>query len=80
MLTAVENIFHIDEVLGHEIVFLYTGRLNPLPVETGATLTESDGSVVPIAWRSVHDHDDALPLYPTGTQDWVSAAVTRRRP
>ena len=78
--TAVENIFHIDEVLGHEIVFLYTGRLNPLPVETGATLTESDGSVVPIAWRSVHDHDDALPLYPTGTQDWVSAAVTRRRP
>lgn len=80
LLTAVENIFHIDEVLGHEIVFLYTGRLNPLPVETGATLTESDGSVVPIAWRSVHDHDDALPLYPTGTQDWVSAAVTRRRP
>ena len=80
LLTAVENIFHIDEVQGHEIVFLYSGRLNPMQAKAGATLTESDGSVVPIVWRSVHDHDDALPLYPTGTQDWVSAAVTRRRP
>ena len=80
LLATVENIFHIDAVLGHEIVFLYSGRLDPLPAEAGATLTESDGSVVPVVWRSVHDDAEPLPLYPTGTQDWVSAAITRRRP
>ncbi len=80
LLATIENIFHIDEVLGHEIVFLYSGRLDPLPAEAGATLTESDGSVVPVVWRSVKDDADPLPLYPTGTQDWVSAALTRQRP
>jgi ADP-ribose pyrophosphatase YjhB (NUDIX family) len=67
---AVENIFRIDGVLGHEIVFLYTGRLDPSPAETGATLTESDGSVVPVARRPIDDADEPLPLFPAEAGAW----------
>jgi len=65
-LGVVENIFHLDGEVGHEIVFVYTGRLDPEPAAEGATLTESDGSVVPVVWRSFDDDAEALPLYPAG--------------
>ena len=65
-LGVVENIFRIDGEVGHEIVFVYTGRLDPEPAAEGATLTESDGSVVPVVWRSFDDDAEALPLYPAG--------------
>ncbi len=70
-LTAVESIFRIDGALGHEIVFLYSGRLDPLPAIEGATLTEMDGSVVPVVWRSLRRGKDFLPLYPAGALPWV---------
>lgn len=71
MLATVENIFRMDGVLGHEIVFLYTGRLDPLPAAIGATLTESDDSVVPVVWRSFDEDDETLPLYPAAVLAWV---------
>ena len=71
LLAPIENIFRIDGVLGHEIVFLYTGRLDPLPATANATLTESDGSVVPVVWRSFHEDDEMLPLYPAAVLEWV---------
>lgn len=65
-LGVVENIFHLDGDVGHEIVFVYTGRLDPEPAAEGATLTESDGAVVPVVWRSFDDAAEVLPLYPAG--------------
>ena len=70
-IAVVENIFHIDGVLGHEIVFLYSGQLDPAPASTGATLTESDGSVVPVVWRPLGDIDERLPLYPAVAAPWI---------
>ncbi|MFZ1412716.1 MAG: NUDIX domain-containing protein [Micropruina sp.] len=70
-LAAVENIFELDGVLGHEIVFVYSGRLDPAPADEGATLTESDGSRLPIVWRSVSDPNEPLPLYPPGVEPWL---------
>jgi ADP-ribose pyrophosphatase YjhB (NUDIX family) len=70
-LTAVESIFRIDGTLGHEIVFLYVGRLDPLPSPTDASLTEIDGSVVPVVWRPIDDEHESLPLYPSATVSWV---------
>lgn len=70
-LATVENIFRIDGVLGHEIVFLYTGRLDPQPAVADATLTESDGSVVPVIWRPFDDADESVPLYPAGVIPWI---------
>jgi ADP-ribose pyrophosphatase YjhB (NUDIX family) len=70
-LTTIENIFQMDGTLGHEIVFLYSGRLDPLPATTDATLTEIDGSVVPVVWRSFCEDDESLPLYPQAALAWV---------
>lgn len=77
-LTAVENIFRIDGVPGHEIVFLYSGRLDPLPAPEGATLTESDGSVVPVVWRSFREDDELLSLYPAAVVPWVQQLRGRK--
>jgi ADP-ribose pyrophosphatase YjhB (NUDIX family) len=71
-LGMVENIFRFNGTLGHEIVALYTGRLVPEPAESGATLTESDGAVVPVVWRPFDDAAQAVPLYPAGASEWIS--------
>jgi ADP-ribose pyrophosphatase YjhB (NUDIX family) len=70
-LDAVENIFRIDGVLGHEVVFLYAGRLDPPPPLSDASLTEIDGTVVPVVWRPVDDERESVPLYPSATGQWV---------
>lgn len=70
-LATVDNVFRMDGSLGHEVVFLYSGRLEPPPVTANATLTESDGSIVPVVWRSFHEADEPLPLYPTAAVGWV---------
>lgn len=77
--TTVENIFWIDGVLGHEVVFLYSGRLTPVPASANATLTESDGSVVPVVWRPVADDQESLPLYPAAVVPWVRRLGDRQR-
>lgn len=63
-LGVVENIFQIGGEVGHEIVFVYTGCLDPQPADRGATLTESDGSVVPVVWRPFDEGGEQLPVYP----------------
>ncbi|MFF2274092.1 NUDIX domain-containing protein [Agromyces sp. NPDC058136] len=70
-LGMIESIFRYNGELGHEIVALYSGRLIPLPADEDGTLTESDGSVVPVVWRPFDDADVAVPLYPSGANDWI---------
>ena len=72
-LAAVENIFQMNGELGHEVVFLYSGRLDPLPAPANATLTETDGKVVPVVWRSFREDEESLPLYPTAALPWARA-------
>jgi ADP-ribose pyrophosphatase YjhB (NUDIX family) len=71
LVAAMENIFRINGVLGHEIVFLYSGRLEPQPATTSATLTESDGTIVPVVWRPFDDAGESLPLYPAEAVRWI---------
>lgn len=77
-LATVENIFRIDGKLGHEIVFLYSGRLEPEPARVGASLTESDGSIVPVVWRPFDDAPDSFPLYPAEAVPWAGRVGDRR--
>jgi 8-oxo-dGTP pyrophosphatase MutT (NUDIX family) len=77
-LGTVENIFHIDGVPGHEVVFLYSGRLDPQPALLDANLTESDGTIMPVVWRPFHDAGEALPLYPAEVVPWVQRVAERR--
>lgn len=74
-LGIVENIFRINGELGHEIVALYSGTLDPAPGEAGGTLTESDGSVAPVLWRPFDDADVTVPLYPAGAVERVRASL-----
>ena len=71
LLGSVENIFRVDGVAGHEIVFVYSGRLDPQPAPTGAVVTESDGSILPVVWRSFDESAQALPVYPAGVGSWI---------
>ncbi len=70
LLTVVENIYTVDGEPGHEIVFLYSGRLSPAP-SAGAYLVEDDGTTAPIVWRSTIRNGEGLPLYPSAAQRWV---------
>lgn len=76
-LAAIENIFWINGDIGHEIVFLYSGTLDPPPALAGATLTETDGSVVPIVWRPFADDDEPLPLFPAAVGPWLAHLIDR---
>ncbi len=73
-LGVVENIFEINDQLGHEIVFLYTGGLDPEPAPHGTTLIETDGSVVPVVWRPFDEAETDLPLYPATVAPWLPVA------
>lgn len=75
-LGAVENIFEIDGSPGHEIVFVYSGTLIPEPAASGATLSESDGTVMPVVWRSFDDAVEGLPLYPASAVLWLETVRT----
>jgi thiosulfate/3-mercaptopyruvate sulfurtransferase len=70
-LAAVESIFRINGETGHEIVFLYSGRLDPVPDVTGALVTETDGSTAPVVWRPFDDTDEPLPVYPDAALPWI---------
>ncbi|MGO2932227.1 NUDIX domain-containing protein [Microbacterium sp.] len=70
-LGMIENIFRYNGELGHEIVALYTGRMVHVPSEDGGTLTESDGSIVPVVWRPMDDAGVAQPLYPAAARVWL---------
>jgi ADP-ribose pyrophosphatase YjhB (NUDIX family) len=78
-LTTIENIFTIDGERGHEIVFLYSGRLNPEPSAHGATLTESDGTTQPVVWRSISGEGEVAPLYPAAVEPWVANLISPGR-
>lgn len=73
---VLENIFRFDGEVGHEIVFVYTGRLDPEPARTDATLTESDGSIVPVVWRPFDDAAEQVPLYPAGVMELLEGQST----
>lgn len=72
-LDAVESIYSINGQTGHEIVFVYTGRLDPEPARAGARLRESDGAVLPVVWRPFHDAVETLPLYPASIVALIDA-------
>lgn len=78
-LGCIENIFTIDGQLGHEIVFLHSGHLDPQPAPAGATMAETDGTVVPVEWRPVEAGPGAVPLHPAAAEAFVRAAAERLR-
>ena len=77
-LGVVENIFRYEGELGHEIVFVWTGLLDPPPALEGATMTEIDGTVLPVVWRRFGGGEDVVPLYPARAEDLFTAEAPGR--
>lgn len=81
LLGVLENRFvHLGEA-GHEIVFVYTGSLDPPDVVApdGGWLADN-GEPIWVEWRRISDEDAGLPLYPLGTERLVADLVALRRP
>lgn len=80
MLGVLENVFTLDGTLGHEIVFVYSGRLEPpdtVPPE-GGMFADND-QPMPVEWRQVDDEGARIPLYPCGSGDLVAEAAANFR-
>lgn len=69
------RVFTYEGTLGHEVVAVFAGRLDPEPPTDGGMLTESDGTVVPVLWRPLSDDDVEIPLYPAAARGLVFAAT-----
>lgn len=69
LLDVVENLFRINGSLGHEVVFVFGGRLarsGVIPPE-GAMFSDDDDPM-PVWWRPLEDAA-LLPLYPPGSTE-----------
>ena len=67
LLGVVENRFVYQDRPGHEIVFVYTGRLadpDVVPAEGG--WLADDGDPIRVVWRPFDDGAMDVPLYPAG--------------
>lgn len=74
---VVENIFEYNGELGHEVVFVFSGRLaSPVPVP--GDYVDGDSPMY-VEWRPVDDAGVDLPLYPVGVADLVREAAAARR-
>jgi ADP-ribose pyrophosphatase YjhB (NUDIX family) len=67
LLGVLENIFTYDGAPGHEVVFLYAGRLAQGDVvpEGGAEFADN-GVPMWVEWRPLDDASIDVPLYPDG--------------
>jgi len=73
LLGVLENRFTYQGQAGHEIVFVYSGRLDPPePVPAaGGWLKDNDESIW-VEWRPLVTEQSALPLYPEGVLDLIA--------
>jgi ADP-ribose pyrophosphatase YjhB (NUDIX family) len=76
LLGVLESRYVNDGEPGHEIVFVYAGRLADLDVvgPEGGWLADN-GDPIWVEWRRVDGAGPDLPLYPDGLQDLIDALV-----
>jgi ADP-ribose pyrophosphatase YjhB (NUDIX family) len=76
LLGVLENRFVYDGEPGHEIVFVYSGSLNPpepVPAE-GGWLSDNDAPIW-VEWRPLTADRPTIPLYPGGVETLIEALV-----
>jgi ADP-ribose pyrophosphatase YjhB (NUDIX family) len=70
LLGVLENIYVFDGTPGHEVVFVYAGRLAEGDVVPREGATYVDGTEpIRVEWRPVDDAGFDVPLYPDGLGD-----------
>ncbi|MFC7487717.1 NUDIX hydrolase [Knoellia sp. CPCC 206453] len=80
LLGVLENHFELDGDPGHEVVFVYCGRLDPadrVPPQ-GGMFADND-QPMPVEWRPIDDASVRIPLYPSGAGALVRQAAAHLR-
>ena len=77
LLGVLENRFVHEGSPGHEIVFVYAGRLaDPEVVGPDGAWMADNGVPIWVEWRPVDDAGLAVPLYPDGLDGLLAALTT----
>ena len=76
LLGVVENIFEFEGHPGHEIAFVFDGRLKKrVKAEEPTALIDHEGRVHTVVWVTLADlASGAIPLYPTGALELLLGA------
>ncbi|MEO7269310.1 MAG: NUDIX domain-containing protein [Knoellia sp.] len=80
LLGVLENHFELDGEPGHEVVFVYSGRLDPpdMVPPTGGMFADN-ARPMPVEWRPIDDVSVRIPLYPNGAGTLVRQATVHLR-
>jgi ADP-ribose pyrophosphatase YjhB (NUDIX family) len=77
LLGVLENRYVHEDAPGHEIVFVYAGRLaDPDVVGPDGAWMADNGLPIWVEWRPVDDEGLAVPLYPDGVADLLARVAT----
>lgn len=81
LLGVLENIFEYDGMAGHEVAFVYAGRLGEPDVvpDQGREFVDN-GEVSWVEWRPLDSAGVDLPLYPDGLQELIDTELLMRPP
>lgn len=80
LLDVLENIYRINGRLGHEVVFVYAGRLaDPTVIPPDGRTFADDGDPMPVWWRPMDDTGESHPLYPSGSSELARSLAERTR-
>lgn len=81
LLGVLENLFAYDGTPGHEVAFVYAGRLaEPDVVPKNGREFVDNGEVHWVEWRPLDSAGDDLPLYPDGLQELIDTDLLMRPP
>lgn len=81
LLGVLENIFVYNKEPGHEVVFVYAGRLaEPDAVPEGGREFFDDGEPNWVEWRPLDGAGVEVPLYPDGLQELIDTHLLMRPP
>ena len=79
-LGVLENRFVFEGQAGHEIVFVYSGRLDPPePVPAGGGWLSDNDTAMWVEWRPLAADEPSIPLYPTGVEKLIADLVAAVR-
>ena len=75
-LGVLENRFVYEGQPGHEIVFVYSGLLDPPePVSAEGGWLSDNGAAIWAEWRPFVAHDTPIPVYPDGVEQLIADLV-----
>jgi len=77
LLGVLESIFEHEGRSGHEVVFVYEGRVDRLETIPGGGIAMLDEPQTTVVWRDLRNPPPDVPLFPDGLDELVSPGRPR---